>query len=73
MATATGVWEPNDAWFGVMYRESVVVGSAKDPWTCYDTARDPGEHDPHPGSACPSLLEIGTNAFPLKAGSGKTR
>jgi len=63
LATSTGVWEPADAWFGVRYRETVLIGSAGSPWTCFDTVRDPGEHKGLPASACGILPAIVDNAF----------
>jgi len=64
LATSTAVWEPDDAWFGVRYREQVLVGSAAAPWRCYNTARDAGEFAPLPAAACGKLLGVATKAFP---------
>jgi glucan phosphoethanolaminetransferase (alkaline phosphatase superfamily) len=63
LATSTGVWEPNDAWFGAMYREMVVMGSARSAWTCFDLRRDPGEHSPLPAAACGPLVDRAARAF----------
>lgn len=67
LATSTGVWEPDDAWFGVTYRETVLIGSVRAPWTCFDTARDPGEHHGLPASQCGELMAVASRAFGLAA------
>jgi len=54
LATATSVWEPDDARFGAAQDEMVLVG-APGAWACYDTARDPLEHARLNAPACDSL------------------
>ena len=41
LSTASGVWEPDDAKFGVLKGEMLAVKSAGGGWWCYDTARGP--------------------------------
>jgi glucan phosphoethanolaminetransferase (alkaline phosphatase superfamily) len=65
LATSTAVWEPDDAWFGASYRETVLVGSVAAPWRCYDRARDPAERTPLPAAACGArLMAAATKAYP---------
>jgi Sulfatase len=54
LATATSVWEPDDARFGAAAGERVLLG-APGTWTCFDTARDPRERAPLPGRSCDDL------------------
>ena len=54
LATATSVWEPDDARFGATAGERVLLG-APGAWSCFDTARDPHEHAPLPGASCEDL------------------
>jgi sulfatase-like protein len=54
LATATSVWEPDDARFGATADERALVG-APGSWACFDTARDPREHAPLPARACEDL------------------
>jgi glucan phosphoethanolaminetransferase (alkaline phosphatase superfamily) len=68
LATSTGVWEPNDAWFGVMQDERALIAYEKGEWACYDMTRDPGEKRPKPASACPDLLEAAKREFPPGVG-----
>lgn len=69
LATSTGVWEPNDARFGVMRREKVIVGAVGAPWQCFDLTRDPGEHSALPVASCPGLQEVARGAFPPGVGA----
>jgi glucan phosphoethanolaminetransferase (alkaline phosphatase superfamily) len=71
LATATGVWEPYDPWFGVMHRERVVIGSVTSAWQCYDLDQDPDEQSPLPVSACPDLVQIATRAWAPGVGVGE--
>ena len=64
MSTASGVWEPDDAKFGVMKGEMLATRSAPGPWWCYDLRIDPFERMPKtsmPG--CGPLMELGTQKF----------
>jgi membrane-anchored protein YejM (alkaline phosphatase superfamily) len=64
LSTASGVWEPDEAKFGVMRGGVLAVRDAKPAWRCFDTRVDPGEVAPRttiPG--CASLVEIGTESF----------
>jgi arylsulfatase A-like enzyme len=54
LATATSVWEPDDARFGATADERALVG-APGSWACFDTARDPRERTPLPARACDDL------------------
>ncbi len=54
LATATSVWEPDDARFGATSDERALIG-APGAWGCFDTARDPRERSPLPGPACDDL------------------
>ncbi|HTB76870.1 MAG TPA: sulfatase-like hydrolase/transferase [Polyangiaceae bacterium] len=54
LATATSVWEPDDARFGATAGERALVG-APGAWACFDMARDPRERSPLPGPACDDL------------------
>jgi arylsulfatase A-like enzyme len=64
MSTASGVWEPDDAKFGVMKGEMLAVRSAVGPWWCYDLRTDPFERlgkNSMPG--CGPLMDLGTQKF----------
>jgi membrane-anchored protein YejM (alkaline phosphatase superfamily) len=54
LATATSVWEPDDARFGATAGERVLIG-APGAWSCFDTARDPHEHVALAGPSCDDL------------------
>ncbi len=54
LATATSVWEPDDARFGATAGERALIG-APGAWSCFDTARDPHERSPLPGPSCDDL------------------
>jgi hypothetical protein len=54
LATATSVWQPDDARFGATAGERALVG-APGAWACFDTARDPRERSPLPGPSCDDL------------------
>jgi hypothetical protein len=68
LATSTAVWEPDDARFGVMRGEHVLVTSAAREWACFDIANDPGERTPLPASACGELESTARRAFEGKDG-----
>ena len=64
MSTASGVWEPDDAKFGVMQGDMLAVRSAVGPWFCYDVRTDPFERlgkTSMPG--CGPLMDLGTQKF----------
>jgi hypothetical protein len=64
MSTASGVWEPDDAKFGVMKGDMLAVRSAAGPWWCYDVKADPAERvgrTSMPG--CGPLIDLGTEKF----------
>ena len=64
MSTASGVWEPDDAKFGVMKGDLLTVRSRGSEWSCFDLRTDPGEYAPKPnGEACRDLTALGANAF----------
>ena len=64
LSTGSGVWEPDDAKFGVMKGEMLAVKSAGAGWFCYDIRADPGERVARgslPG--CGPLMDLGTARF----------
>jgi glucan phosphoethanolaminetransferase (alkaline phosphatase superfamily) len=64
LSTASGVWEPDDAKYGVMQGDLLAVKSASGAWWCFDIRADPGEHNPRgalPG--CAPLIDLGTRRF----------
>jgi hypothetical protein len=66
MSTASGVWEPDDAKYGVMQGDILAVKAESGSWWCYDIRADPGEHEAR-GSypACAPLIELGKQKFHL--------
>ena len=54
LATATSVWQPDDARFGATAGERAFVG-APGAWACFDTGRDPGERSALPAPSCDDL------------------
>ncbi len=64
MSTASGVWEPDDAKFGVMQGDMLAVRSAVGPWFCYDLRTDARQYigrTSMPG--CGPLMDLGTRKF----------
>jgi hypothetical protein len=64
MSTASGVWEPDDAKYGVMQGDMLAVRSAGGGWWCFDIQADPSETNPRgmlPG--CHHLIDLGTRRF----------
>jgi hypothetical protein len=47
MSTVSGVWDPDQARYGAMAGDLLVVRGSRGRWDCYDAASDPAEHDPH--------------------------
>jgi len=64
LATETAVWEPNDAQFGAMSDDRLLVGSAASRWRCFDLAADPGEKRALDADACGPLRAMAERAFP---------
>ena len=67
MSTASGVWEPDDAKYGVMQGDLLAVKSAGGAWWCYDVQTDPEERSPRgmmPG--CAPLIDLGTRRFTIR-------
>jgi len=67
LSTASGVWEPDDAKYGVMQGDLLAVKSAGGAWWCFNIKADPGEHDPRgslPG--CAPLIDLGTRRFSFR-------
>jgi hypothetical protein len=62
LATATSVWEPDDARFGATADERALIG-APGAWSCFDTARDPRERAPMPPRACDDLRALVSPSF----------
>jgi hypothetical protein len=67
LATATNVWEPDDARFGAAQGELFLIG-APGAWACFDTARDPRERTPLNPAACEGLRTAadGAAAFAIE-------
>ena len=63
LATSTAVWEPDDARFGVMEGERMLVGSPASTWTCFDMTRDPLQRAASPIAACGAMPELAARAF----------
>jgi glucan phosphoethanolaminetransferase (alkaline phosphatase superfamily) len=63
LATSTAVWEPDDARYGVMLGERLLVGGPTGAWTCFDASTDPGERAPRPAAECLDLLTIAKREF----------
>ncbi len=61
LATATSVWEPDDARFGAAQDDLVLIG-APGGWACFDTARDPRERSPLHPAACDGLRAAAASA-----------
>jgi arylsulfatase A-like enzyme len=62
LATATSVWEPDDARFGATADERALIG-APGSWSCFDTARDPHERSPMAPRACDDLRAVVSPSF----------
>jgi Sulfatase len=63
LSTASGVWEPDIAKYGILAGDMLVVRGATPRWECYDAKRDPGEHLRAEGFACLALTALGTQTF----------
>jgi Sulfatase len=63
MSTASGVWEPDIAKYGIMAGDLLAVRPATPHWDCYDAKRDPGEHTRAKDLGCLALIAIGTQTF----------
>jgi hypothetical protein len=63
LSTASGVWEPDIAKYGILAGDLLVVRPANPRWDCYDAMHDPGEHSRTQGLVCLALIEIGTRTF----------
>jgi hypothetical protein len=64
LSTASGVWEPDDAKYGVMRGDLLAVRTAGSNWWCYDVRADPAELLPRsqlPG--CTALGAFGDASF----------
>ena len=67
LSTASGVWEPDDAKYGVMQGDLFAVKSASGAWWCFDIKADPDERSPRgmlPG--CGPLIDLGTRRFSFR-------
>jgi glucan phosphoethanolaminetransferase (alkaline phosphatase superfamily) len=62
LATATSVWQPDDARFGVAMGERAFIG-APGAWACFDTNRDPRERSPLAPGACDDLAAVVSPSF----------
>jgi hypothetical protein len=63
LATSTSVWEPDDARYGVMSGQRLLVGGPTGSWSCFDVASDPRERSPHPAAWCADLLDVAHREF----------
>ena len=63
LSTASGVWEPDIAKYGILAGDVLVVRAATPRWDCYDAKRDPGEHLRAEGLPCLALIALGTQTF----------
>jgi hypothetical protein len=63
MSTASGVWEPDIAKYGVMQGDLLAVRPAAPRWECYDAKQDPGEHTRARDFGCLALIGLGTRTF----------
>jgi glucan phosphoethanolaminetransferase (alkaline phosphatase superfamily) len=64
LSTASGVWEPDDAKYGVMRGDMLAVKSESGGWWCFDTRVDPVEvmgKTSMPG--CGPLIDLGNARF----------
>ena len=64
VSTASGVWEPDDAKYGVMQGDLLAVRSLGRQWACFDARTDPGAHlgrSVRAGSPCSPLVDPATN------------
>jgi arylsulfatase A-like enzyme len=65
LATSTGVWEPDDARFGVMRGDDVLFGPPGEAWSCFDLSSDPTEHTALPPSACgQGMIDVAKRSWP---------
>jgi glucan phosphoethanolaminetransferase (alkaline phosphatase superfamily) len=67
LSTASGVWEPDDAKYGVMQGDVFAVRSAGGVWWCFDLRVDPEERTPRgmlPG--CAPLIDVGSRRFTVQ-------
>jgi len=67
LSTASGVWEPDDAKYGVMQGDLLAVKSATGAWWCFDIKADPDERAPRgmlPG--CAPLIDLGSRRFTFR-------
>jgi hypothetical protein len=64
VSTSTSVWEPDNAWFGAMQGERVVMGTLSATWRCFDLGRDPREETDLGGDACAPLVRATREAWP---------
>jgi hypothetical protein len=67
LSTASGVWEPDDAKYGVMQGDLLAVKSASGAWWCFDIKADPDQRLPRgmlPG--CAPLIDLGSRRFTFR-------
>jgi hypothetical protein len=63
LSTASGVWEPDIAKYGILQGDLLAVRSAGGRWDCYDAAKDPTEHARAKDLRCLALFAAGGDAF----------
>jgi hypothetical protein len=63
MSTASGVWEPDIAKYGIMMGDLLAVRPATPRWDCFDAKRDPSEHAHAQDLRCLGLVSLGTRTF----------
>jgi hypothetical protein len=63
MSTASGVWEPDDAKYGILAGDFLAVRTATSRFACYDGRVDPSQHKETDGPACLRLIAIAGQTF----------
>ncbi len=64
VSTASGVWEPDDAKYGILSGDLLTVRTATSRYACYDGRVDPTQHKEAAGPACFQLISIAGRTFP---------
>lgn len=64
LSTGTAVWPEDNARYGVMRGDRLLVGAPGGPWSCFDAARDPGLVEALPPEKCGRLMQNAIETFP---------
>jgi arylsulfatase A-like enzyme len=67
LSTASGVWETDNARYGVIRGELLAESGIDSDWRCFDIRADPTEHETVPVSRCGPLVVLGAARFGLRA------